>query len=107
MERRPHRRPDRAAQGTVTLNANGSFTFTPAPNFNGAATFTYKANDGQADSNVATATITVNVSAPLTTVVLQGGTAGYAGAADTYLYSFAATTPFACAWPTFLPSKVT
>ena len=27
--------------GTVTLLANGSFTFTPAANFNGADTFTY------------------------------------------------------------------
>ena len=35
-----------ASQGTLTLNANGSFGFTPALNFNGPATFTYKANDG-------------------------------------------------------------
>src|SRR5204863_126582 len=48
------------AQGTLTLNANGSFTFTPAPNFNGPATFTYKANDGSLDSNTATVTITIN-----------------------------------------------
>src|SRR5205814_1876208 len=47
------------AQGTLTLNANGSFTFTPAPNFNGPATFTYKANDGSLDSTTATVTITV------------------------------------------------
>src|SRR5204863_4648071 len=47
------------AQGTLTLNANGSFTFTPTLNFNGPATFTYKANDGTADSNTATVTITV------------------------------------------------
>jgi surface-anchored protein len=47
------------AHGTVTLTANGSFTFTPAAGFVGTATFTYKANDGNADSNVATVTITV------------------------------------------------
>src|SRR5204863_104554 len=46
-------------QGTLTLNPNGSFTFTPTLNFNGPATFTYKANDGTADSNTATVTITV------------------------------------------------
>ena len=51
-----------AAQGSVTLNANGSFVFTPALNFNGAATFTYKVNDGSRDS-VANATVTVNVAA--------------------------------------------
>jgi VCBS repeat-containing protein len=48
------------AQGTLSLNANGSFTYTPAANFSGQATFTYKANDGTSDSNVATVTITVN-----------------------------------------------
>jgi hypothetical protein len=44
----------------VTLNANGSFTYTPASNYNGADSFTYKANDGHADSNVATVSIIVN-----------------------------------------------
>ena len=34
------------AHGTLILNAAGSFTYTPAANFNGADTFTYKANDG-------------------------------------------------------------
>jgi VCBS repeat-containing protein len=47
------------SNGTLTLNANGSFTYTPAANFYGTDTFTYKANDGLADSNVATVTITV------------------------------------------------
>ncbi len=46
-------------RGSLTLNANGSFTYDPDPNFNGADAFTYKANDGTADSNVATVTITV------------------------------------------------
>ena len=47
------------AHGTLTLNADGSFTYTPSANYNGADSFTYKANDGTADSNVATVTITV------------------------------------------------
>ena len=46
--------------GTLTLNPDGSFTYTPAANFNGTDTFTYKANDGAADSNTVTVTITVN-----------------------------------------------
>jgi len=45
--------------GTVTLSADGSFTYTPAANYNGADSFTYKANDGTADSNIATVTLTV------------------------------------------------
>jgi VCBS repeat-containing protein len=48
------------AHGSLTLNANGSFTYTPAANYNGGDSFTYKANDGQADSNVATVALTIN-----------------------------------------------
>ena len=47
------------AHGTVTLDENGSFTFTPAANWHGIDSFTYKANDGTADSDIATVTITV------------------------------------------------
>lgn len=48
------------ANGTLTLNTDGSFTYTPDADFNGTDTFTYKANDGSADSDPATVTITVN-----------------------------------------------
>jgi VCBS repeat-containing protein len=49
-----------AQHGTVTLNSNGSFTYTPAANFQGTDTFTYRAVRGSQQSNVATVTITVN-----------------------------------------------
>ncbi|WP_376792823.1 PKD domain-containing protein, partial [Thermoflexus sp.] len=45
--------------GSLTLNPNGSFIYTPNPNFNGTDAFTYSASDGQATSNIATVTITV------------------------------------------------
>jgi VCBS repeat-containing protein len=48
-----------ASNGNVTLNPDGSFTYIPNPNFNGTDSFTYKANDGTADSNTVTVTITV------------------------------------------------
>src|SRR2546425_2590286 len=38
------------AHGTLSLNSDGSFTYTPALNYNGPDSFTYKANDGQVDS---------------------------------------------------------
>lgn len=47
------------ASGTVTLSADGSFTYTPAADFAGDVTFTYVASDGTNQSNVATVTITV------------------------------------------------
>jgi len=46
--------------GTLTLNADGSFSYTPAADYNGSDSFTYVANDGTADSNTATVSITVN-----------------------------------------------
>jgi VCBS repeat-containing protein len=48
------------SHGTLTLIANGSFTYTPEANFNGSDEFTYKANDGTAGSNIATVNITIN-----------------------------------------------
>lgn len=48
------------SNGTLALNADGSFTYTPALNFNGTDIFTYKANNGTLDSNIATALIKVN-----------------------------------------------
>src|SRR5438876_707881 len=48
------------SHGTLALATDGSFTYTPAANFNGSDSFTYKANDGQADSNVATVALTIN-----------------------------------------------
>ena len=45
--------------GTLGLNGDGSFTYTPDPFFSGTDSFTYKANDLANDSNVATVTISV------------------------------------------------
>lgn len=47
------------ANGALTLNANGSFLYTPNLNFNGVDTFTYRASDGSNVSSVVTVTITV------------------------------------------------
>ncbi|MBX2928160.1 MAG: cadherin-like domain-containing protein, partial [Saprospiraceae bacterium] len=45
-------------QGNVMFNADGSFTFNPAPGFEGPTTFTYTVNDGTFNS---TGTVTVTV----------------------------------------------
>lgn len=52
--------PSNALAGSFSLNSDGSFTYQGALNFNGTDSFTYKLNDGNLDSNVATVTITVN-----------------------------------------------
>ena len=48
--------------GPPTARLSGTapaLTYTPAANYNGPDSFTFKANDGTLDSNVATVTITV------------------------------------------------
>lgn len=47
------------SHGTLALNANGSFVYTPSINYNGLDSFTYKANDGIADSKIATVSLVV------------------------------------------------
>ncbi|MBC3876135.1 tandem-95 repeat protein, partial [Undibacterium flavidum] len=47
------------AHGTITINANGGFTYTPAANYNGVDSFSYVVNDGTVDSNEATVSLTV------------------------------------------------
>jgi hypothetical protein len=46
-----------ASSGTVTLNPDGTVTFTPDPNFNGPVTITYTIDDG----NGGTVEVTVNI----------------------------------------------
>jgi hypothetical protein len=49
------------AHGTVgPFGTDGSFWYTPTPGYFGSDSFTYKANDGSSDSNVATVFIMVN-----------------------------------------------
>jgi hypothetical protein len=62
--------------GVLALNANGSFTYTPANGFNGIDRFTYRANDGFTNSGVATVSITVsNRPFVITSVVVSNGVA--------------------------------
>jgi hypothetical protein len=70
------------AHGALTLNTNGSFTYTPSAGYSGPDPFGYVVNDGLADSGMATAAITVTA-APLPTCslsvvpssIVAGGTA--------------------------------
>ena len=48
------------AHGTVVVNANGTYTYTPAANYNGADSFTYTVSDGNGGSNTYTVAVTVS-----------------------------------------------
>ena len=65
---------DQPSHGQLLLGADGTFQYTPATDYTGTDTFTYQANDGVADSNVATVAITV--SPPNKFVLAEGSPAG-------------------------------
>jgi uncharacterized protein YhjY with autotransporter beta-barrel domain len=66
------------ANGTVSGNANGSFTYTPNTGYSGTDSFTYTASDGTLTSNVATVTIAVSSAPPTLSGIspASGPTAG-------------------------------
>ena len=72
------------AHGSLTLSADGNFSYTPDADWNGTDSFTYTANDGALDSNVATMTITVNPVNDAPTVLSSAGTAATENAAYSY-----------------------
>lgn len=53
--------------GQLTLNSDGSFSYTPDNGFAGDDTFKYHANDGDDDSSIVTVTLTVENIAPTAT----------------------------------------
>jgi hypothetical protein len=63
--------PSNAA--SFAFNADGTFTYTPTTDFAGADNFTYKVNDGTADSNVATVNLTITAVNDNTPVISSNG----------------------------------
>jgi len=56
---RPKRSASDPAGGSVILNPDGSFAYTPDAGFTGTDTFVYTASDGNGGTAIATVTITV------------------------------------------------
>jgi Ca2+-binding RTX toxin-like protein/subtilisin-like proprotein convertase family protein len=65
-----------ALHGTVTVNADGSYRYSPVANFNGSDVFSYRVADGRGGSNTYAVAISVRaVNDPPTGSVTIGGTA--------------------------------
>ena len=75
------------AHGSVTLNSDGSLSYTPHDDWHGTDTFTYKANDGSADSNTATVSVTVDPVPDL--AIVDNGVPG----TGLHSYTLTATNP--------------
>jgi gliding motility-associated-like protein len=68
------------SEGVLSGTAPGSLIFTPALNFAGTSSFTFKVNDGTVDSNIATVTLNLNtgvnyppIAQPLNVTVVEDG----------------------------------
>ncbi len=82
------------SHGSVTINATtGAYTYTPAANYSGADSFTFKVNDGTLDSSAATVSITVNAVNDAPT--LQQALADYRVTENRTLSVTVSTTSFA------------
>ncbi|OAS16680.1 Ig-like domain-containing protein [Paenibacillus oryzisoli] len=84
--------------GSVVMQTNGSYTYTPTAGYTGSDSFTFKANDGLLDSDPATVTLTVTLGNTVPTAtsatysveantVLTGTLGGYDGDGDSLTYS--------------------
>ena len=62
--------------GVVAIAQNGAFTYTPNPGFSGVDSFTYRANDGSVESNLATVDLAV-APEPDPLALSTNGTASY------------------------------
>ncbi|MHC4092001.1 MAG: Ig-like domain-containing protein, partial [Planctomycetota bacterium] len=92
-----------ASGATLTLNADGWFTYTPFFNFVGLDSFTYVANDTTVDSNPATVTITVEDVVTVTSAQyrtgsgrwqIDGTVSNFTSSVNVYLCSdFGCTSP--------------
>ena len=105
------------AHGSLTLNADGSFSYTPNKNFTGTDSFTYEDIQGATTSNVATVTIAVN---PKTFTVTNTGDSGTgslrqailnanqatSAAPDTILFKIPGTGPFTISPMSPLPALI-
>jgi VCBS repeat-containing protein len=65
------------SHGTLTLNPDGSFVYTPTANYNGPDSFVYRASDGTLQSGATTVTLNV-------TAVADPPTAGNDGVGGTF-----------------------
>ena len=74
-----------AVNGSVTLNGNGTFTFQPATDFAGTATFRYYATDGLLKSAERTVQITVAAADDGTAPANLTGTAAAGGTLSSFL----------------------
>jgi len=62
---------DQPAHGTLVVNADNTVSYTPMENWSGEDSFSYKLNDGELDSGIATVRLIINAVADAPALVLS------------------------------------
>ncbi|MCZ7627455.1 MAG: Ig-like domain-containing protein [Candidatus Methylomirabilis sp.] len=83
------------SHGTLTLRANGSFTYTPAADYSGSDSFTYAATDSHGEADNATVTLNVYpvpaapaLSGPATQTITSDNTPSFSWQSTTHAASY-------------------
>ncbi|MDP9896264.1 VCBS repeat-containing protein [Variovorax boronicumulans] len=79
------------AHGTVTVNADGTYTYTPGTNFNGTDSFTVTVSDGHGGTTTSTVTVTINPVNDAPVFVDGGGTP--VNTTDGYVFGYDENRP--------------
>ncbi|MDQ0044443.1 tandem-95 repeat protein, partial [Variovorax boronicumulans] len=79
------------AHGTVTVNADGTYTYTPGTNFNGTDSFTVTVSDGHGGTTTSTVTVTINPVNDAPVFVDDGGTP--VNTTDGYVFGYDENRP--------------
>uniref|UniRef100_UPI000AD5A5F8 tandem-95 repeat protein n=2 Tax=Comamonadaceae TaxID=80864 RepID=UPI000AD5A5F8 len=77
--------------GTVTVNADGTYTYVPGANFNGTDSFTVTVSDGHGGTTTSTVTVTVNPVNDAPVFVDAGGTP--VNTTDGYVFGYDENRP--------------
>ena len=79
------------SHGTVTVNPDGTYTYTPNPDFNGTDSFTVTVSDGHGGTTTSTVTVTINPVNDAPVFVDGGGTP--VNTTDGYVFGYDENRP--------------
>jgi glycerophosphoryl diester phosphodiesterase len=85
---------DGPSHGSITVDADGTFTYTPVTGFSGTDAFTFKVDDGHGGWDVATQTLTIEAGVVVyPNLIVNGGFEDLTGADNAASWGYRNTSP--------------